>query len=296
MSRKAFSLIELVVVLGIIGLLLAITIPAVQSAREASRRTQCQSNLRQFGIAMHNYHDVHRMFPPGNNFGASMHVCILPYIDQENLYRTIPADVVGLLGPHNFTYHRIPMFNCQSDHLSDRPTTTNYAMNFGTGVQTYGYNGMFKSIADGPIKSAHVTDGLSATVAMAETLVGSKSAAKRLVWRTPYELTGADQLEHFAHLCRQTAETTAPDSGGKGRPWTDGNPPSTVYNHILFPNDVSCMNASNVPTGAYSAASMHSGGIYVLMGDGHVRFLSGSIDFHVWRGLGSRDGGEIVSN
>src|SRR5690606_23201980 len=95
---RGFTLIELLVVIAIIAILIALLLPAVQQAREAARRTQCRNNLKQMAIAMHNYHDSHRAFPPGcmhsavprsgsgHSFGPSFYGMILPFIDQAPLY------------------------------------------------------------------------------------------------------------------------------------------------------------------------------------------------------------------
>src|SRR3954469_9382671 len=100
--RLAFTLVELLVVIAIIGILVALLLPAVQSAREAARRMQCQNNVKQLGLALHNYHDVHKIFPPSSiwpveseiekknngNLGANWVIMVLPYMEQQNLYNS----------------------------------------------------------------------------------------------------------------------------------------------------------------------------------------------------------------
>ncbi|HEX6986123.1 MAG TPA: DUF1559 domain-containing protein, partial [Planctomycetaceae bacterium] len=87
--RAGLSLIELFIVLGVTALLIALLIPAVQAARESARLTTCRSNLKQLGLALHNYHSVHDCFPPGGMNALSTHVFLLPYIGRRDLYDRI---------------------------------------------------------------------------------------------------------------------------------------------------------------------------------------------------------------
>lgn len=144
---KGFTLVELLVVIAIIGVLVALLLPAVQAAREASRRAQCQSNLRQIGIACHNHHDTKGTLPPGrygDNWGTWAHA-ILPFVEQNALWQQyVNFGVQGTPGYHqepnksNVSIKRIKIWICPSD----RPATLfdmakhNYAVNFGnTGTQ-----------------------------------------------------------------------------------------------------------------------------------------------------------------
>ena len=115
MRQRGFTLIELLVVIAIIAILVALLLPAVQQAREAARRTQCKNNLKQLAIAVHNYHDTHRVYPFGKGpsyAGApvyarwSQHAMLLPYIEQDNLYKSIdfnfPPETPGMGGVINF--------------------------------------------------------------------------------------------------------------------------------------------------------------------------------------------------
>jgi prepilin-type N-terminal cleavage/methylation domain-containing protein len=309
---SAFTMVELLVVLFVIGVLLSLLLPAVQQAREAARRTQCRSHMHQFGLALHNYHDAFQMFPPGNSRGLSFHVMILPFIDQQTLYesfrnRNPDPDFYDVYWINYLGGYRIPSYQCPSDpwgdvshdgrDLNGNPIvaySTSYLGNAGTGVQAYGYNGVFRNAS--PVRAAEITDGLSNTAMVSEVLIGhdrSKEIA-RTIWSTPYSLLGSNQLEQFAQLCRITAQTqsSAPSYSDRMNNWVIGQIGQTMYNHVLFPNDASCYNGSDVQEGAYSAASLHHGVVHVLAADGHVRGVSSHLDLLVWRALGSRNGGE----
>ncbi|MCP4508676.1 MAG: DUF1559 domain-containing protein, partial [Fuerstiella sp.] len=137
--RHGFTLIELLVVIAIIAILIALLLPAVQQAREAARRTQCNNNLKQIGLALHNYHDVHKTFPPGwvdQTFGTSSNwgwaVYLLPQIEQANLYGRLQVGNPHSLGialddPQKLKLMQTPItaFRCPSDtapEINDRHT------------------------------------------------------------------------------------------------------------------------------------------------------------------------------
>jgi type II secretory pathway pseudopilin PulG len=299
MYRRGITLVELLVVFAIIGLLIAILLPAVQGARESARRMTCSTNLRQIGLALANYEAIHGTFPLGSSVGYSCHVAILPFLEGTTLYREIDFSKDADYGNPEVSKRIVFTYVCPSDYAARFSSTkksapTSYACNFGTGVQKYGYNGMFSHIEgsaevpEGPVPVSDVTDGLSATAAMAEILVADETdAAQRAIWQTVHPLTGADQLELFAAECKSGPVLLA-NAWRRGRPWTFGDAHSTWYNHVLTPNCRSCFNGTKVQLGAFSAGSNHLGGTHCLFADGHLDFTSSSIDLAVWRDLGSR--------
>ncbi len=183
--RSAFTLIELLVVIAIIAVLVAILLPAVQQAREAARRSTCKNNLKQYGIALHNYHDTFNLLPPGANLSDAgtlsrrynANVSLLPYIEQGALYDMIVAGGTGasMNGTTNYAPYggnpwdtnyrpfnqQVSLFLCPSDPESSQSpelADTNYAFSRGDSIQNnnrwagnlgHGLRGMFTSIGDG---------------------------------------------------------------------------------------------------------------------------------------------------
>ncbi len=300
-----FTLIELLVVIAIIAVLIALLLPAVQQAREAARRTQCKNNLKQLGLAMHNYHDVYNMLPmgeglPNNGPGGQRHsgfVGMLPYFDQAPLYNQVAA--VGFqrvpwdtgFAPFN---QKLPGILCPSDFgsspLSNPTGKTNYMFSRGdspwdhnewTGNGGRGLRGMFSG--NSRCRTfAQVTDGLSNSIAMSE---------RTLAQGTSNVLDGGtatNQGGTFAHNspssclavlgAGKTYASGSPQGWG-GTRWPDGAPAFTGVTTVLGPNKVSCtQNSWDGEDGIYEPLSRHTGGVHCLFGDGTVRFISDNID------------------
>ena len=173
---------------------------------------------------------------------------------------------------------------------------TNYAGCYGDHRSWFKPNGVFES---SPVNIASITDGTSETVAMSEFLVGIPDQVQRLRSIFAPSIYGGDPpatLDQFAARCR-SLDRMEPASNLKGFPWTRGQREMTLYDNGLPINQPTCRNTagSTEAAGASTATSLHPGGANVLFADGHVRFLNEGIAAPVWRALGTRAGGEVVS-
>lgn len=300
-TSSGFTVIELIVTILIIGVLVAILLPAVQTARSSARNVECRSNLRQLGIALHNYHAAHRCFPPGSINGYSTHVYLLPHIEQAALYKRFNFRVLGLpMFPPNdkLTQIRIPLYQCPADGATPRsigpPSAhTNYAGNAGRWMR---FDGTFQSLGSVErgkcVSTADIQDGLSNTAMMSELLVDDGSRDPRRMQISTDRTYAAVEESTFIQDCRQAPLRRS--SSGSGVPWINGSFGATRYNHVLTPNIRSCLNRTNVPNGGHTPASEHPGGVNLLIADGSVRFVADSINTDVWQSMGSINGGETA--
>jgi len=304
-DRRAFTLIEVLVVITIIGILIALILPAVQAAREAARRSQCVNNLKQMGLALHNYESIHGVFPPGGaNSSSYSHLArLLPMLEQGNIYNQINFEATNSISPGgaNTTVYALPIatFLCPSEGASPAyPAWTNYAGNEGNTPSNLGGNGVFAfALGVGPLTVGFrdVTDGTGSTTVMAEWLPGAIFPGDRSDRRATLLLfpTGDD----FELLCRTTNLSTLPDEqvmGSKGAYWLFGGE-SSLYKHVMRPNERSCILVGREPKAALTSSSNHPGGVNVQFLDGHVQFVKQAVAENVWKAIGSRDGGEVIS-
>ena len=302
--RKGFSLLELVVIIFIVSILLVLGTSAVQSAREASRCAQCASNLRAIGLALGNYHAIHNCFPPGHGGnGASPHLALLPWLEEAPLYNAFNHSMNGTFSyPANLTVtaSRISVFLCPSDRAGIAAIAgTNYAGNRGSGVQRFGYNGIFAIETLPPVSASSISDGLSSTVAFTEWLRAGgwvRREFRRDTLATSAQRIDPSELEDFAQDCARAdyrmAALGAPRY--KGELWAFGEFGFSQYNHVLTPNQNSCVNGRAFQEGAWTSGSEHTRGVNTLFADGHIQFVRDSVSLHVWRAIGSRNGLELI--
>ncbi|WP_165246352.1 DUF1559 domain-containing protein [Paludisphaera soli] len=297
--RGGFTLIELLVVIAIIAVLIALLLPAVQSAREAARRIQCTNNIKQLGLALHNYHDVHGRFAPGSitvaitptrDYRQPFVTSLLPYVEQGNLAASYNFNQSFQHGTNDTTrLARVNVFDCPSDQqvlfLNSDGTNADVKGNYGInwGQDTYG-----DPILKAPFalnygaSLAEITDGTSNTFLMAEQIQLPQPAGQPVNVIDRRGRIWSDQPSSHQISTRNGPNSQVPDLGACW-PATD-------------PRKAPCVRrTAQGPTHYMASRGKHPGGVNVLLGDGSVRFIKDSISIPTWRALSSIAGGEVIS-
>jgi prepilin-type N-terminal cleavage/methylation domain-containing protein len=313
--RPAFTLVELLVVIAIIGVLVALLLPAVQSAREAARRMRCVNNQKQITVALHNYHDIYSRFPylrGGRNSGANRcgdyHgiLACLPYFEEGPRFQQWASDP-NAVEPWNNTYqpwqNQIQVLLCPSSQKPSNlyyPNAMQRSYHFSVGTTVTNYlgptNGLFGFQTPGATSAPcpngpsgqkglkDVTDGSSNTVAVSEKGLGYNPKTTSIHGQSIWPITG---IENDATLCLARAQNRQYISGNVST-WTAGSlfgfghPHWGAFTTILPPNGPSCFTRNNDnpsnSDGIFTVSSFHPGGAVAALADGSVRFINETIN------------------
>jgi prepilin-type N-terminal cleavage/methylation domain-containing protein len=311
-SRPGFTLIELLVVIAIIGVLVALLLPAVQQAREAARRTGCRNNLKNIGLAMHNYHDMQGALPPGFDSREWLwSALILPQIEQSAMFASLVRQESG---PGNWdsgganetaACTLIPVYRCPSmavpEHLDDNPSGSvmegrvpvSYRASSGSNgwadsaseippngppgsmsLDSMLLNGMFYGASG--VRFADVVDGLTNTILIGES------------YTDPLYIKDGQAMDYWQLGAPQTGTWIPGGTGGSEFSEGIGSTGPQINSRL----DLSVSgHVMEVSFGSY-----HTGGAMFSLADGSVRFISDTIDLATYRALGSRRGGEVAND
>ncbi|MCA9113507.1 MAG: DUF1559 domain-containing protein [Planctomycetaceae bacterium] len=328
--QRGFTLIELLVVIAIIAILIALLLPAVQQAREAARRSQCKNNLKQIGLALHNYLSTYNVFPlamasdptGATNGGQwSAQARILPYIDQGAMYNNVNFSVNYAKGVSP-ARDRVPVFLCPSEPndkvrldggLEIYPI--NYGFNGGTWEywnETNGKKGDGAFCVNSSFRPRDFVDGMTNTLAFGEVKTF-----------TPYIRDGANpsaagtavptSILSYSDGSLKTGGGIGANSSSGHTEWVDGRIHQTGFTTTFTPNKItpitdgsttepdgdfnSCREANGCTTPTYAAVttrSWHEGVVHVLLMDGSTRSASENISLTIWRNLGARADNQVL--
>ncbi|MEZ6125738.1 MAG: DUF1559 domain-containing protein [Planctomycetaceae bacterium] len=311
---RGFTLIELLVVIAIIAILIALLLPAVQQAREAARRTQCKNNLKQIGLALHNYHDIYNTFPPGYTArgvlptdpatadtgpGYAWSFAILPQIDQANLTNGVntnlnASDPANLAVVHSTT---LTAFLCPTD-----PAPTVFDVTDGSGntvtLPTSNYPGIvgYANVSANPgqgtgifyrnsrIRFRDITDGTSLTICVGERMHQHN-------FNPPMAPVAANSTWYAA------LPGFKRPAGMMSMPMMQEESPSMILGHVGQDPMMGMPAMHRTPNSTNHIvhfSSQHEGGVQFLLCDGAVRFISENIDYGVFRNLGERADGNVI--
>ena len=296
-AKRGFTLIELLVVIAIIAVLIALLLPAVQQAREAARRTTCKNHMKQLGLALHNYHDVHRTFPSGwiavntsahmahdGINGAGWGTMILPFLDQAPLYNQFNANL-AIEDPANsaFLSQVLPAWKCPSDPKPDK-------------WQIVHEDGSGTILAELPTANYIASFGT-------EELDGCENAAGVAPVTSARQCKGDGMFYHNSRIKLHDVTDGTTNTIMLGERLTDGSlgwystwPGMVAEGDAAFQRiQGSADHVPNDPAGHFDDfSSRHVGGAQFCLGDGSVRFVSENVDRALYQSLATIQGGEVI--
>jgi prepilin-type N-terminal cleavage/methylation domain-containing protein len=331
--NAGFTLIELLVVIAIIAVLIALLLPAVQQAREAARRTQCKNNLKQLGLALHNYHDVANKFPcsgmvvnlPGSDPNSvdnwssvrgSVFVKLLPYFDQAPLYGNLQFNRTSIssqtVGGQQVANLPMPMLQCPSDNTPRRPLTgggvgpqaCNYAPSIGSQFMPSDGGG---ALGTGPCPQYETTAYTASTLSNAWSALSMDPSTISGIFAYGAVSAGIRDITDGTSNTIAMGEIRPHCAGGEWD-WSGWMDPAPFYFATTAPinfktcpgegpgNDGSTPNCNSrtMPNTGMGFKSRHVGGAQFLLADGTVRFISENIDYDTYQRLGAKADGQTV--
>ncbi len=306
-----FTLVELLVVISIIGLVLSLMLPAVMSAREASRATHCKNNLRQIGVGLANFESARGRYPgsfagvsgspisptkPASSYSPSS--WIAADLGGQALANKVETEQTAPPFDPNWTKLDLPapaVLHCPSDSFATgRASSYRYCRgNLPRWPKDPG--GVFRHQIG--VRAAEITDGLANTAFASERLVSNPTKGWPDRRRDMLVFPGGGATPSIGLACNQANEANQVgpwSSVPSGTSWMSGEWYHNAYYHLYPPNSawVDCRKEHSLPMAVTSARSNHPGGVHLLLGDTHVRFVKDTVQLAIWRNLATRHGGE----
>jgi prepilin-type N-terminal cleavage/methylation domain-containing protein len=296
-ARSGFTLVELLVVIAIIGILVGLLLPAVQAAREAARRMQCSNNVRQIGLALHNYESAHKKFPPGwianvsaGEPGWGWATALLPFMEQNNVYQRLDLNVEIIAAQNQPMIESvIPTFICPSD-----PTPSLFQI---AEAEDHSHHLSSSSLDEDDHEPHNVDEGEKLFAIAKSNYVGVFGTGE--VDESPYSSDGTFwgnsrvRMQDFVDGTSNTFVIGERSSRLGGSLWHGVIPEANAaYARIVGSTD----HVPNSPVGHFDDfSSFHATGANFIMGDCSVRLIPDTIDETVYRALATRHGGEVVT-
>jgi prepilin-type N-terminal cleavage/methylation domain-containing protein/prepilin-type processing-associated H-X9-DG protein len=324
--RQGFTLIELLVVIAIIGVLIGLLLPAVQKVREAANRMQCQNNLKQIGLALHNYENVHKLFPPGyisttgvgyrdsqtGDWGPGWGwlAILLPYVEQGNLYNSLRLDLPCWNQANSVAVKvPVPIYLCPSATNPGRTVgITDINMHIWQNavfaranyVHNVGWNDIWSAPAttnyDDPVRGCNGVMYRNSHIRVADVTDGLSNTVFAGE-RTPYlsDAVWAGVVPGAKHFSYN--EFASSGTGGTGINYDNAGSYVGANSGPSIYEDPQIIHPPNWPGGHTDQMhSQHAGGANILMGDGSVRLYSDGTRLSIWQAVCSRQGGETIGD